>query len=249
MSGMETVSIMGIDYISATLAEVADECFSYTLKREGKTVVTPNGEIAERAYKDEEFGEIIASADMAVPDGVSVQLAAKRCKTPIKERVPGVELAQELIKRLNASKGSLFLFGGAKGVADEAAENISRDFPDVRIVGRRNGYFEDDSDIIAEIRAASPDVLFVCLGSPAQEKWMAANKSGISCGVMLGLGGTLDVLAGRVKRAPAFWRKIGCEWLCRLIKQPSRIKRVVKIPFFILRSKKIAKQARKEVRK
>ena len=243
---MEKVCIMGIEYANATLTEIADECFSFTTSREAKTVVTPNGEIAERAYKDRAFGAVVAAADIAVPDGVSVKLAAKRCGTPIKERVPGVELAQELIKRLHGSGGSLFLFGGAEGVAEDAAKNVSAGSPGLVISGTRNGYFDDDADIIAQINAASPDVLFVCLGSPKQEEWMIANREKLSCGVMLGLGGTLDVLAGRVKRAPAFWRKIGCEWLYRTIKQPSRIKRIVKIPVFVLSAKRRTKKLNKQ---
>lgn len=246
MSVMEKVCIMGIEYANATLAEIADECFSYTASREAKTVVTPNGEIAERAYKDREFGRVIGAADLAVPDGVSVKLAAKRCGTPIKERVPGVELAQELIKRLDASGGSLFLFGGEQGVADDAAKNVSVAFPGLKIAGVQNGFYDDDADIIANIHAASPDVLFVCLGSPKQERWMIANRDALSCGVMLGLGGTLDVLAGRVKRAPAFWRKIGCEWLYRTVKQPSRIKRIIKIPVFVLASRRRTRKLEKQ---
>lgn len=243
---MEKVCIMGIEYANAELGEIADECVSYTASRDSKIVVTPNGEIAERAYKDRAFMAVLAQADLAVPDGVSVKLAAKRCCTPIKERVPGVELAQELIKRLDASGGSLFLFGGAEGVAEDAAKNISAQNPNVVIAGKHNGYFDDDSGIIAEINAASPDVLFVCLGSPKQEEWMAEKRAGLSCGVMLGLGGTLDVLAGRVKRAPTFWRKIGCEWLYRTIKQPSRIKRIVKIPVFVLSAKRRTKKLNKQ---
>ncbi len=245
MSVMEKVCIMGIEYANAPLAEIADECFSYTAAREARIVVTPNGEIAEYAYKNPAFFDVLSGADLAVPDGVSVKLAAKRCGTPIKERVPGVELAQELIKRLSDSGGSLFLFGGAEGVAEDAARNISAGYPGVKIAGTHNGFFEDDSDIVAGIDAASPDVLFVCLGSPKQEEWMAAHRD-LSCGVMLGLGGTLDVLAGRVKRAPAFWRKIGCEWLYRTIKQPSRIKRIIKIPFFVLGSKHRTKKLNKQ---
>ena len=246
MSVMEKVCIMGIEYANATLSEIADECFSFTGAREAKTVVTPNGEIAEYAYRHPEFFDVISAADIAVPDGVSIKLAAKRCGTPIKERVPGVELAQELIRRLGASGGSLFLFGGAAGVAEDAAKNISADFPGIMIAGTRNGYFDDDSEIINGISEASPDVLFVCLGSPKQEEWMASNRERLSCGVMLGLGGTLDVLAGKVKRAPAFWRKIGCEWLYRTIKQPSRVKRIVKIPIFVLSSRRRTKKLNKQ---
>lgn len=235
---MEKVSIMGIEYVNSNLAAVADECFSYTLLREQKIVVTPNGEIAEYACNNKEFAELISKADLAIPDGISIKFAAKRAGTPIKERIPGVELAQCLIKMLNEKGGSLYLFGGIEGVASEAAQNIIKDYPDVKIVGIRNGYFNDDSEIIEDITNASPDVLFVCLGSPKQETWMLTNRDKLSCGVMLGLGGTLDVLAGRVKRAPLFWRKIGCEWLYRTIKQPSRLKRILKIPRFVLRNKR-----------
>lgn len=245
MSSMDKVCIMGIEYVNTDLAAVADECFSYTHLRENRTVVTPNGEIAEYAYKNKDFGELLKAADIAIPDGVSIKLAAKRLGTPIKERIPGVELAQELIHRLDKTCGSLYLFGGAEGVAKEAADNILASHPNVNICGIRNGYFDDDSDIIEEISRNSPDVLFVCLGSPKQETWMLTNKDKLSCGVMLGLGGTLDVIAGRVKRAPLFWRKIGCEWLYRVIKQPSRIKRILKIPRFVLRNKKTKKSGKR----
>ena len=240
---------MGIEYANATLAEITDECFSYTASRDARMVVTPNGEIAEYAYKHKEFSAVLAQADIAVPDGVSVKLAAKRCGTPIKERVPGVELAQELIKRLDECGGSLYLFGSSPGDADAAADKIKADYPNIRIAGTNNGYSFDDAELVPRISAASPDVLFVCLGSPKQEMWMAANRASLSCGVMLGLGGTMNVLAGRVKRAPAFWRKIGCEWLYRTVKEPSRIKRIVKIPFFVLRSKRITKRMSREVQK
>ena len=248
MLDMEKVCIMGIEYVNLNLAEVADECFSYTLSRERKTVVTPNGEIAEYACQNEEFGKLLKEADLAIPDGVSIKIASKRAGTPIKERIPGVDLAQELIKKLNEKAGSLYLFGGAEGVAEEAAENILKENPNVKIVGMRSGYFSDDTDIIADITDASPDVLFVCLGSPKQETWMLQNRQKLSCGVMLGLGGTLDVLAGRVKRAPLFWRKIGCEWLYRTIKQPSRIKRILKIPVFVFRNKKNRRKNGQEVK-
>lgn len=245
---MEKVCIMGIEYANAPLSEIVDECISFTAERGSKMVVTPNGEIAEYAYHHEDFNSILKSADLIIPDGVSIIVASKKIGTPINQRVPGVETAQEIIRRLDSSSGSLFLFGGAPGVADEAAENITKEYPNIRIAGTENGYFEDDAPIVKKINAASPDVLFVCLGSPKQEMWMSRNREKLSCGVMLGLGGTLDVLAGRVKRAPAIFCKLGCEWLYRTVKQPSRIFRVMKIPRFVFRCKRIAKKEAKRLK-
>lgn len=245
---MEKVCIMGIEYANVSLNEIVDECVSYTTERKSKMVVTPNGEIAEYAYHNKDFNNVLKSADLVIPDGVSIIVASKKIGTPIRQRVPGVETAQEIIRRLNVSSGSLFLFGGSPGVADQAAENIKREYPNIVIAGTENGYFDDDTHILEKINSSSPDVLFVCLGSPKQEMWMNKNKDNLSCGVMLGLGGTLDVLAGKVKRAPEIFSKFGCEWLYRTVKQPSRIVRVMKIPKFVFRCKRIAKKEAKRLK-
>ena len=129
---------------------------------------------------------------------------------------------------------SVFLFGSKPGVAEAAADNLTAAYPGLVISGTCNGYFTDDGPIIEKINAASPDLLLVCLGAPKQELWMSENASRLNVRLMAGLGGSLDVFAGNVKRAPAAWQRLGLEWLYRLIKEPRRIKRMIKLPLFVL---------------
>jgi len=134
---------------------------------------------------------------------------------------------------MNESGRSLFLFGSKPGVAEKAAENLSAKYPNVKIVGTNDGYFKDDEPIIEKINAAKPDLMLVCLGAPKQEKWMQANAHRLDVGIMVGAGGSLDVFAGVVERAPEAWQKMGLEWLYRLLKEPKRIGRMMKLPKFL----------------
>ena len=131
---------------------------------------------------------------------------------------------------------TLFLFGSKPGVAEEAEANLKRDYPGIRIVGRRNGYFkpEEESEIVEEINASGAQLLFVCLGAPAQEKWIHRNADKLKVRVAMGIGGSLDVFAGRVERAPDFFCRTGLEWFYRLVKEPWRFMRMMALPKFAL---------------
>ena len=128
----------------------------------------------------------------------------------------------------------MYLLGAKPLVAEAAAEKLTQTYPGIVIAGTNDGYFTDDVPVIEKINAASPDFLMVCLGAPKQELWMSANAGRLSCGLMAGLGGSLDVLAGNVQRAPETWRRLGLEWLYRVIKEPKRLGRVMKLPAFVL---------------
>ena len=197
-------------------------------------VVTPNPEIVWLTRKDAALQEALAAADLVVPDGVGIIYAAKILGHPLKDRIPGMDLAMHVLEALSKRNGRVFLFGSKPGVAEKAGESLLRLYPGLSICGVHDGYFEDSAPIVEAIRSSGPDLIFVCLGAPKQELWMHTHLQELDCGVMMGLGGTLDVLAGNVKRAPEAWQRHGLEWLYRLIRQPTRIKRMIKLPAFLI---------------
>lgn len=176
--------------------------------------------------------EAVNSADMVLPDGIGIVKGAKILGRPMKQKIPGIDFAQELFA-IMAEKGmSVFLMGAKPGIAEIAEKNLQHRFNGLKIVGTNDGYFTEDKPIIDKINAVSPDLLLVCLGAPKQELWMRDNSKLLNVGLMAGLGGSLDVFAGVVERAPQKWQKLGLEWLYRLKEDPSRAKRMTNLPKF-----------------
>lgn len=196
-------------------------------------VYTPNSEIILHAYKNEDYKEVLNRGDLVTADGIGVVYASKILGSSLPERVSGFDLANELLKSCAPMGKTLYLFGSKPGVADAAAEKIVSLYPGIKIVGAADGYFdaEKEKEIIADINEKAPDILFVCLGFPKQECWIDAH-SDLNVKVAMGLGGSLDVFAGTVKRAPKIYQRLGIEWLYRLIKQPSRFVRMLALPKF-----------------
>ena len=188
------------------------------------------------ARENASLAAALKDAALVLADGVGITKAAQMLHTPLKGRVPGIDFAQALMARLAERGGSVYLFGAKPGVAEAAAEKLRVACPGIVIAGTSDGYFADDKPIADAINAASPDFVMVCLGSPKtlDRVLMAEHAGRISCGLMAGLGGSLDVLAGNVQRAPETWRRLGLEWLYRVIKEPKRITRVAKLPLFVL---------------
>ena len=187
-------------------------------------VVTPNPEMVMLAQKDAEFAAILADADLVVPDGIGVVWASKYTQQPIEQRVPGIELAMDVMESPQGRASRWFFLGGAAGVAEAAAVAMQAKYGDMQVVGTHHGFFNsaDEHKIIEKIIAAKPDVVLVGLGFPRQEKWMAAHKDMLGA-VLMGVGGSFDVMSGKVKRAPKFFQKLRLEWFYRLLRQPQRI--------------------------
>jgi len=225
--------VLGVEFDNLNMEEAASKAFELMEQRRSAYVVTPNPEIVWMCRDNSALKESVAEADLVVPDGIGVIYGAKILGTPLKERVPGIDLGTDLFTRLSESGKTLYLLGAKPGIAEKAAENISKQFDGIKICGTADGYFKDDAPVIEKINAVAPDLLLVCLGAPKQEIWMHSNAAKLNVGLMMGLGGVLDVFAGTVQRAPERWQKLGLEWLYRLIKQPSRIKRMIKLPMFL----------------
>lgn len=231
---MSRIDVLGVGFDNLTMDEAVESALKLMEEHAARYVCTPNPEIVMAAKKDASLRSALEGADMVLADGVGVTKAASMLKTPLKSRVPGIDFAQNVISRLAGKGGSVYLFGAKPGVAETAAAKLTDMYPGVVIAGTSDGYFTDDKPVIEKINASNPDLLMVCLGSPKQENWMASNAGRLGCGLMAGLGGSLDVLAGNVQRAPEAWRKLGLEWLYRVIKEPKRIGRIAKLPLFVV---------------
>lgn len=225
---------MGVGFDALSPQETLDRATELAGAEGCRYVVTPNPEIVWLARKQPKLMEALNQADLVVPDGIGVIYAAKILGKPMPARVPGIELAAGLLKRMAQSGETVYLLGAKPGVAERAAEKLCEQYPGLRIAGTGDGYFREDEPVIERINSCRPRLLFVCLGFPRQELWMAEHRDHIDAGLMLGLGGSLDVFAGDVKRAPETWRRLNLEWFYRLIHQPSRIGRMLKLPVFLL---------------
>ncbi|MDD6484276.1 MAG: WecB/TagA/CpsF family glycosyltransferase [Clostridiales bacterium] len=231
---MERVNILGVKVDMVTINEAAAAIMDFFNEDRVHTVFTPNSEIIMAAYRDEEFGKMLNDADLLTADGIGVVYASKILKKPISERAAGYDIARKVLEKMNYTDHKLFLFGGKPGVAEKARENLKRDYPELEIVGVRNGYFteEEEPRIVEEINRSGADIVFVCLGAPKQEKWINAHKNELNVRVAMGIGGSLDVFAGTAQRAPEFFCRFGLEWFYRLIKEPWRAKRMTDLPKF-----------------
>lgn len=237
---MEIINIRGVNFCNVTLDEAADWVSAVLADSPElpRTVYTPNSEIVQLCIEQNEYYDLINSADLIIPDGIGVIKASRILGTPLKEKVAGIELGERTLA-IAADKGySVYFLGAKPGVAEQAATKMKEKYPALTVAGIRDGYFkkegEENEAVLAEIRAAAPDVLYVCLGVPAQEKWIAANRAALSpVKLCLALGGSLDVWAGNMKRAPKIFIKLGLEWFYRLCCEPRRIGRMMKLPKFL----------------
>ena len=230
--------IMGVTFDDLTLEEAVRTGESLAAAPGFSYVVTPNPEIVTMARQEPDYQEILNRADLVLPDGIGVVYAAKILGHPLSGRVPGIDFAAGLLARMAQNGTRLFLLGAKPGVAEQAAQNLKKSYPNLVICGTNDGYFQDSAPVVEKIRAAEADAAFVCLGAPKQERWMAEYGPQTGAKLMVGLGGVLDVYAGNVKRAPAFWQKAGLEWFYRLLHQPSRLGRMAKLPLFLVEAAK-----------
>ena len=237
--------IMGVTFDNVTLEEALRKGEALALGPGFTYVVTPNPEIVNAAREDESYREVLNGAGLVLPDGIGVIKAAGILGRPLKERVPGIDFATGLLARLSAKGGRLFLLGAKPGVAEQAAENLKAAYPGLVLCGTNDGYFKDDAPVVEKVRLAQPDVVFVCLGFPRQERWMARFGPETGAHLMIGLGGALDVFSGNAKRAPELWQKLNLEWAYRLVHEPSRIGRMAKLPLFLVDARKQKREERR----
>ncbi len=228
------VDVLGVGFDNLTMAEAVERGASFLDEPGVHRVVTPNPEIVEVSRKDGDVRSAVNGADLLLPDGIGIVIGARMLGTPLKERVPGIEFAAGLMERMAQEGKTLFLLGAKPGIAELAAEKLREDHPGLQIVGTHDGYFQDDGPVVDAIRESGAQCVFVCLGAPKQEKWMARYGEELGANLLVGLGGSLDVFAGTVERAPDFFCRHGLEWFYRLCKEPWRFGRMMKLPLFLI---------------
>lgn len=232
---IEQVEILGVKVDAVTMAQAVERVVNLIDGKKSSLVATANAEMLLRATHDDELKNILNAANLVVPDGAGTVWAARHLGKSMPERVAGFDLVQELMKIAPAHDFKFFLFGAAPGIADKAKAKAESLYPGIKIVGTRNGYFkaDDESEIISLIKNSRADILLAALGVPKQEKWLFKYKDELNIPVSIGVGGTFDVMAGVVKRAPLWMQKARLEWLFRAMLQPSRAGRLIALPKFV----------------
>ena len=232
------VDVLGIGFDDLTMEEAVERGMELLHSPGAHYVVTPNPEIVEVCREDLAARQAVNAADLVLADGIGVVKGAQMMGTPLKGRVPGIEFAAGLMERMASEGLSLYLLGAKPGVAEAAGVALAERYPGLRIAGTRDGYFREDAPVVEAIRDSGADCVFVCLGAPKQELWMARHGEATGARLLCGLGGSLDVFAGVVERAPKFWSDHGLEWFYRLCRDPRRAGRMMKLPLFLIHVQK-----------
>ncbi|MGV2622775.1 UNVERIFIED_CONTAM: WecB/TagA/CpsF family glycosyltransferase [Halobacillus marinus] len=226
---------LGVDVSSHSYNDLKRNVLADIENKKQSFVVAINPEKILKAQEDADLKNLLNKATYQIPDGVGVLIASKLNKGSIKERVTGIDMLMTLCGLAQENDKSVFLYGAKPGIAEEAKDKLIEEFPGLNVAGVIDGYEKDEQKIIETINAAKPDILFVALGSPRQEYWIVENMDKLDVSIFQGVGGSFDVLSGRIKRAPAVFQRFGLEWLYRLISEPWRIKRQIRLPLFLLK--------------
>lgn len=233
----QRAEILGVKVDVVTMSEAVLRAEKYMDGQTPTLIATANAEMIMRATHDVDLRKILNEAAMVVPDGAGTVWAAHHLGYAMPERVAGFDLAQELLRLAPENNHRVYFFGSAPGVANKAKEKAEKLYPGITIVGVRNGFFSsaDEPQIIADIKAAHPHLLLAALGVPKQEKWLYKHLAELNVPLSIGVGGTLDVMAGVMKRAPRWMQKAKLEWLFRAMLQPTRLGRLTALPKFALK--------------
>ena len=244
---MSKIDVLGIKFDNVNMQEAIEKCKEFIEGNSSNLIVTPNPEIVIMAKDNNEFKNIINTAALVIPDGIGIIKGAEILKTPLKERVAGFDLICNLLELYKDGSHTFYFWGGKPGIAEMAKQKMEEKYPNIKIIGVDDGYFDDNKkiEIIQKIRNVKPDILLVGTGAPKQEKIINELLKENIFKIGIGCGGSLDVLSGTVKRAPKLFIKLHMEWFWRLLKQPSRIGRMMFLPKFLKEVKKVAKDKKK----
>lgn len=244
---MPPLEILGCRVDDVDLAEATARILAYARDGGSHRVVTLGTEMIVHALHDSAYRSAVNDADLRVADTIGVVVASRLYGAPLRGRVAGIELLERLCERAAREGLPIYLLGAAPGVAEEAGAALASRHPGLRVAGTRDGYFtpEQAPEVAAAIRASGARILFAALGFPKQEFFLADWLNASGAGAGMGVGGSFDVLAGRLPRAPEAFRRLGLEWLYRLLREPRRWRRQLALPLFVwlvmlerLRSKK-----------
>ena len=225
--------ILGVQVNTENYDELIPKLFHNIDDKKKSLVVAINPEKLMKAKEDPELKALLNRAEFQIPDGIGVIIASKLIKGNITSRITGIDMMDRIVREAARTEKTIFLYGAKPGVADKAAKQLQQTYPNLIVAGTQDGYEQDNDKVIETINKAKPDILFVAMGSPKQEQWIEQHRDNLYPTLYQGVGGSFDVLAGNVKRAPAAFQKFGAEWLYRLLKEPSRLKRQMNLPKFL----------------
>lgn len=227
---------LGVNVSPLTYEGILTELRSRMANHQQSTIIAVNPEKVMTAQRDPQVKELINNSTFQIADGVGILLASKIKKGNIQSRVTGVDMMERLLKFAAEENHPVYFYGAKEEVVTKAISNIQDKFPSIKVTGYTNGYEKDETALVQRIKMSGAEILFVALGSPKQELWIKRNMGELSnVLVFQGVGGSFDVFSGTVKRAPALFRKLGIEWLYRLLSDPKRIKRQMNLPKFLIR--------------
>lgn len=227
------IKILDVPFINTTRAAFIQTLQNRIEKKEKTFVVTANPEIVMHTLEDSEYKKTLEKADFITADGIGIVKAAQITGQPLPERVSGFDIMMDLLEVANEKKYRVFFLGAADHVLQETLAKVESDYPGIQIAGAQNGFFDWKDPVLPQmIKDAKPDLVFVALGFPRQENWIGGHIGHFNQGVFIGIGGSFDVFSGNVKRAPEALQKLNLEWFYRLVKQPSRWKRMLVLPRF-----------------
>ena len=228
----KSIDMLGYEIFAANM----DECLEVVLSKEKVHIVSGNPEVLYTGLNDKNlFDNFTSDKSLIIPDGVGVQISAKILKTPVEEKIAGIELMKKILEKCEDSGEVIYLLGASEENLKACVANILRDYPRINISGYHNGFFDLDNprEILEEIKEKKPMAVFVAMGCPRQEKFIVRYMDELPCKIFMGVGGSFDVIAEKVNRAPRWMIDIGMEWAYRVAKEPWRIKRLGSIPKFI----------------
>jgi N-acetylglucosaminyldiphosphoundecaprenol N-acetyl-beta-D-mannosaminyltransferase len=232
---MQKENFLGVNVSNLSYSEILSSLKKRMDQNLKSTIIAVNPEKIITANKDPQLMELINNSTYQIPDGVGVLLASKLVNGKVNSRVTGVDMMDHLLCFSAENGYRVFLYGAKEEVVSEAKRKIEEKYPSITIAGYANGYVKDNDALVKRINEVQADVLFVAMGSPKQELWIREHMNQLNAKVYQGVGGSFDVFSGYVKRAPAVFRKFGLEWLYRLLSQPSRFKRQLALPKFLIK--------------
>jgi N-acetylglucosaminyldiphosphoundecaprenol N-acetyl-beta-D-mannosaminyltransferase len=233
---LDSIPLLGIRVDHVTMEQTLRLIDEFVRDDGSHHIVTLDSSMAVMAQTDAELRSIVRDADVVTPDSAGILWAARRVGTDLTDRVSGVDIVARVCERSARTRQRIYFLGAGPGVGQLAAERLGEQYPGCLIVGTQHGYFgeADNAAVVSAIREQHPDILFVALGIPKQEKWIARHRSSLGVPVMIGVGGSLDVHSGRVKRAPAWAQRLSVEWLYRVLQNPRKLGKVMTLPRFAL---------------
>ncbi|QII50869.1 WecB/TagA/CpsF family glycosyltransferase [Bacillus paralicheniformis] len=243
---LQTETVHHLAYVNGDLPGFLNHLEkSFIDRNEGAFIATVNPEIGYAAAKDKDYYQTVSSADFILPDGIGIVLTSRLINSRLKSRIAGYDVFINLLSLADRKKKRVFLYGAKQEVIQAVADRLSTEYPGIELAGYSHGYVKDKGKVAKQIAAAKPDMVFVALGYPHQEKFIYEHKHLFPQAIAIGIGGSFDVFSGKVKRAPKMFIKLNLEWMYRLLTNPTRWKRMLNIPkyvFSVLKDERVQKQ-------